>query len=407
MTPRIGRTLPPAAAPLHLADLLAGVAGACRRDTVRRFEEDLKGYFRVRHCFAVSSGKAALVLLLQALRELSPERDEVLIPAYTCYSVPSAITRARLGVRLGDVAPDSFDWDFARLDELLANPRLLCVIPTHLFGMPADVARVREAARRHGVWVIEDAAQAMGGEDAGSKLGTGGDAGFFSLGRGKAFSTVEGGVIITDNAALGSALARHLSDLSGYGPVASLKLLLYAVALWGLIHPRVFWLPKLLPFLKLGETHFDPSFPLRRLSAFQAGLARRWQSRLEQLKMARRANADAIARYGIALPGLDGERLPDLIRFPVLLPDREAKRRLLRESGRLGLGISDGYPDSIDAIGELGLAVEPGGVRNAKDLAARMVCLPLHPQVSAGDIRTMAKLLERVTAGRGPCRIGS
>lgn len=407
MTPRIGRTLPPAAAPLHLADLLAGVAGACRRDTVRRFEEDLKGYFRVRHCFAVSSGKAALVLLLQALRELSPERDEVLIPAYTCYSVPSAITRARLGVRLGDVAPDSFDWDFAHLDELLANPRLLCVIPTHLFGMPADVARVREAARRHGVWVIEDAAQAMGGEDAGSKLGTGGDAGFFSLGRGKAFSTVEGGVIITDNAALGSALARHLSDLSGYGPVASLKLLLYAVALWGLIHPRVFWLPKLLPFLKLGETHFDPSFPLRRLSAFQAGLARRWQSRLEQLKMARRANADAIARYGIALPGLGGERLPDLIRFPVLLPDREAKRRLLRESGRLGLGISDGYPDSIDAIGELGLAVEPGGVRNAKDLAARMVCLPLHPQVSAGDIRTMAKLLERVTAGRGPCRIGS
>src|SRR5665647_1758691 len=144
MVMRIGRTLPPAASPFYLKDIVSGVTGFFNGDgIVERFEDDLASFYQVRYCCAVSSGKAALVLILQALHAIHPERDEVLIPAYTCYSVPSAIIRAGLKVRLCDMATGTLDFDFDRMADELENPGLLCVIPTHLFGMPADVKRIK------------------------------------------------------------------------------------------------------------------------------------------------------------------------------------------------------------------------------------------------------------------------
>jgi len=140
---RIGRTLPPAAAPIGWKSLFSGVGAVFTGESARdRFSNELKDYFGKSHCFLVSSGKAALTLILQALKEQYPERDEVLIPAYTCYSVPSAIVCAGLKVKLCDTAADSFDFDFEQLQPLLKSKKLLCVVPTHLFGLPADVKRL-------------------------------------------------------------------------------------------------------------------------------------------------------------------------------------------------------------------------------------------------------------------------
>lgn len=394
MAMHIGRTLPPAAAPLHFKDLLSGWVGLLGGGiTVRRFEEELKKVYGVRHCFAVSSGKAALVLILQALNELSPERDEVLIPAYTCYSVPSAIVRAGLKVRLCDMSSGTLDFDFDRLEEQLKNPRILCVIPTHLFGLPADVERVKSLVDHRGIFVAEDAAQAMGGERDGKRLGTLADVGIFSLGRGKAFSTVEGGIIVTDDDSIGRAIQNRLETISGYGPLDCLKLIFYAIALSVLIHPLIYWLPKSLPFLKLGETHFEPSFPVRRLSSFQAGMAKGWERRIEELKRIRSNNAKEIAAYGVVPPGFSNAPIPDLIRFPVLTEDADAKSRILQKSERMGLGISDGYPGSIDGIEELEIIFGGKGFPAAKDIVERLISLPVHTFVSKSDIRNIVQLL--------------
>ncbi len=392
---RIGRTLPPAAAPLHLKNIVSGVVGLFGGgESVKRFEEELKGFYGVRHCFAVSSGKAALVLVLQALNELLPEKDEVLIPAYTCYSVPSAIVKAGLKVRLCDMASDSLDFDFGRLEEQLKNPRLLCVIPTHLFGVPADVERVRKLSEHRGIFVVEDAAQAMGGERDGKKLGTMGDVGIFSLGRGKAFSTVEGGIILTDDDSVGQAIRNRLGTIPGYGPLDCLKLIFYAIALLILIHPLIYWLPKSLPFLKLGETHFDPLFPVRRLSSFQAGMAKGWEGRIEELKEIRSNNAKEIAACGVVPPVLTSASIPALIRFPVLTENVDAKARILHNSEKMGLGISDGYPGPIDGIEELAIPFDGRGFPAAKDIAERLISLPVHPFVSKGDIRSIVQSLK-------------
>lgn len=401
MAYRIGRTLPPAAAPLGFKDILCGLGGLMRgTKAIERFESELKDHFKVRYCYTVSSGKAALVLILQALHELFPERDEVLIPAYTCYSVPSAIVKAGLGVRLCDVTPDTLDFNYDCLAQELKNPRLLAVVPTHLFGLPADVARVKDMVRERGICVVEDAAQAMGAEWKGRKLGIAGDAGLFSMSRGKAFSTVEGGVILTDDQRIGRSIGKNLEAIEEYGAIDRLKLFLYALALTVLIHPVLYWLPKSLPFLKLGETIFDPAFPIRRLSAFQAGLARGWRKRIKSFRRRRAANLERLAGAGIVPAGIPGVGRPDLIRAPFLCWDSECKRRTLEKSEEMGLGIADGYPDSIDGIAELGYQDDGKGYPGAKEIAERLVTLPVHPFVKERDIEKIVKQL-RIIMGRG------
>jgi perosamine synthetase len=399
MALRIGRTLPPAAAPLHFKDIISGIAGVFEGENARNsFEESLKEYFHVRHCFAVSSGKAALVLILQALHDLFPERDEVLIPAYTCYSVPSAIVRAGLRVRLCDVSSETLDFD--NLAEQLDNSRLLCVISTHLFGLPADVERVKSLVNYRGISVVEDAAQAMGGVSNGRKLGTLGDVGLFSMGRGKAFSTVEGGIILTDNDSIGQAIQNRLGTIPGYDVIDCMKLILYAIALWVLINPLIYWVPKSLPFLKLGETHFDPTFAIRRLSSFQAGMAKGWKTKIDEIKEIRSKNAKKIAGYGIMPVGAPIGLIPDLIRFPVLTTNADARRKILQQSERMGLGIADGYPDSIDGIRELGYGSKSKGFPCAKDIAERLITLPVHSFVRDRDIQKIVDLLKNII-GRG------
>jgi len=393
MVMRIGRTLPPAASPFHLDDIVSGVAGFFEgAGIVQRFEDELKSFYHVRYSFAVSSGKAALVLILRALHEIYPEKDEVLIPAYTCYSVPSAITRAGFKIRLCDIAPGTLDFDFDRIAEELDNPRLLCVVPTHLFGMPADVERLKTLICRRDIFVLEDAAQAMGGGWNGKKIGTLGDVGLFSMGRGKAFSTVEGGIILTDNDQIGRILEKRLAAIKGYGNFDCLKLFLNAIALSVLIYPKIYWLPKSLPFLKLGETYFNPSFPIRRLSSFQAGMAKKWKAAINKLKAARLVNANKIVGYGIKPQGVCRGTIPDLIRFPVLVADTETKKKILQNSERMGLGISDGYPNSIDGIDGLWNLLGGNTFPVAKDLAERIVTLPVHPYVSEDDVIKIRQL---------------
>lgn len=412
---RIGRTLPPAAAPLGFAEFARGIRGMLRgTKELERFGAELKEYFGVKHCFLVSSGKAAFALILLALKELYPEREEVLIPAFTCFSVPSSIIHAGLKVKLCDLHPESLDFDFAQLSAVLSGATgpwrtgsgsmgtcraLLAIVPTHLFGFPADLMRLRDMVHDPEVTVVEDAAQAMGEARDGRRLGTLGDVGFFSLGRGKAYSVVEGGIILTDRDDLAEPLGRAVKRLPRYGMPSLLSLICKAAALAIFMRPGLFWVPRNLPFLKLGETLFDPNFPLSRMSPFQAGLAGNWRERLEQVRARRKEN---VARLIAALnanriPGsqeFNGD-LPGLIRFPLRVTDSEKKDSLLRESAASGLGIMPVYPTSIDAIPALRASIGYGTYPVAEKCARELVTLPTHGYLTQDDVARIGKLVFR------------
>jgi len=430
---RIGRTLPPAATPIGVREIASGVCGIFRgRKELDRFRSELKEHFGVKHCFLVSSGKAAFTLILLALKELFPDRDEVLIPAFTCYSVPSSVVRAGLRIRLCDLRPDSLDFDFARLSTMLskappaqteARPagrasgsavdtrdaagssrdsikRVLAVVPTHLFGYPADVTRLRRLNRDPGVTIVEDAAQAMGETREERKVGTLGDVSFFSLGRGKAFSVVEGGVVLTNRDEIAEGLNRFVTQLPSYGLLPLLNVIFKAAALMVLLNPRLFWVPRSMPFLKLGETLFEPHFPILRMSSFQAGLAKNWRGRLEKLRDVRKKNVnrwitvlEASRTHG---SNFLRSRSLGLLRFPLRVSDRKKKESLLRESARMGLGIMPVYPTSINAIPELRGKIEGGAFPVAESCARELVTLPTHGYLTEDDAMELSRLISRV-----------
>lgn len=411
---RIGHTLPPAAAPIYLRDIISGLKGLVRGNSeIERFRDELKSYFNVKHCFLLYSGKAALTIVLKALHELHPDRDQVLIPAFTCYSVPSAIVRAGLKVRLCDIDPDTLDFDFRRLSEILSpSPpsngssssndlnnakKLLCVIPTHLFGLPADVKRVRSLVQDSNIVVVEDAAQAMGSERDGRKLGTLGDVGFFSLGRGKALSAVEGGIALTNRDDMAAAMKMHIEALPHCGVFDVVGLLSKAIALSFLIHPSLFWLPKSLTFLKLGETIYDPYFRMGSMSAFQAGLAKGWDEKLETLKtmrvrMTKQWASIATASYLHHYVPEHGS-YPHLIRFPVRIDDAGIRKGVLEESNRHGLGIMATFPSSVDGIHRLPGRFHGQKFPVAKDHADKLITLPINSFVSPNDQSRIAGLI--------------
>ena len=136
---KIQRTIPPTATPIGLPDYLHGLQGLfLKTGNIDGLEEEIKEYFGVKHVFLISSGKAALFLILKALSSISPNKRKVLIPAYTCFSVPSAIIKAGLKISICDIDPLTLDLDSTLLREAIDGDTL-CVVSSHLFGCSSNV----------------------------------------------------------------------------------------------------------------------------------------------------------------------------------------------------------------------------------------------------------------------------
>ncbi|MFC1524310.1 DegT/DnrJ/EryC1/StrS family aminotransferase [Thermodesulfobacteriota bacterium] len=396
---RIGKTYAPAAAPIFLHDILCGLIGLLKGDAaVTQFGNEIKRYFGVKHCYLISSGKAALTVILRAMHQINPQRNEVIIPAYTCYSVPAAIKKAGLKVKLCDVDPNNLDFNYEQLSELFdknqnkspitnlsqsIQSQLLAILPTHLFGCPADINKQRKTIKDQSIFVVEDAAQAMGLDFGDMKLGSIGDVGFFSLGRGKAISTIEGGVIITDRDDLAEKIEHVIEGIERYSLNQIIKLFFYGMFITVFQHPFLFWLPKGLPFLKIGETIYETDFPIRKMSAFQAGISRNWQKRLKQNMLVREQNVkDYISKLGrisgIMIPFLSDKIKLPLIRLPIRVKDLSWRGRILKESDSKGLGMMPSYPEAVCNIPEIQNEFDSSQFSGAIKLSRELVTLPTH-----------------------------
>jgi dTDP-4-amino-4,6-dideoxygalactose transaminase len=389
---KIQRTIPPAAAPVDMKSLVHGLAGIpFSKKYMKRVEDELRDYFNVKHVFLVSSGKAALTIILRALKALSPEKSRVLIPAYTCFSIPSAIARAGLRVSLCDVDPLTLSVDHDLLENR-AQEDTLCVIATHLFGLPSDMEKISSFGKKHGCFIVEDAAQAMGGKQREKLLGTLGDVGFFSLGRGKNITCGSGGIILTDSDTIGHEILREQGRIDDMSVAETMKEFIKVVLMNIFIRPSLYWFPSGLPFLRLGETVYDVNFPIRKLSGMQAGLLAGWQRRLEESNKVRARNASLLAA-GLSLPRQPLASVPYL-RLPVLVKSRKARENIDALSLKKGLGISRMYPTPINGIDEIRDQFKEAEFPRASEVAERLRTLPTHQLVSEKAIETICRCFE-------------
>jgi dTDP-4-amino-4,6-dideoxygalactose transaminase len=396
------RTIPPAAAPMNGKDLLHGLAGTFLGGRyLKRIEREMKEYFGVRHIFFVSSGKAAMTLILAALKGLSAKK-QVVIPAYTCFSVPSAIVKAGLEIALCDIDSATLDFDYGLLGKTI-GPDTLCVIPTHLFGIPSDVERINKLCRDREIFVVEDAAQAMGGTQNGKMLGTIGDVGFFSLGRGKNITCGSGGVIVTNSDRIAGAMAGLYSKLPETTALETLKEFVLVTLMALFIRPALYWFPEGLPFLKLGQTEFHPDFPMKKLSGMKAGLLRNWREHLEQSGHDR-AETAAYFHERIGLKRVR-ESAVSYLRFPVIMENRGIRDRIYSLSRNRGLGISLMYPTAINEIREIRANFTGKAFPSASGIAEELLTLPTHQFLSEDDKEGICKLFDEAFAFKPPGRV--
>jgi perosamine synthetase len=169
------------------------------------FERGVAAYAGARHAVAVNSGTSGLHLSVRALG--LRDGDEVITTPFSFVASANALLYERARPVFVDIDPRTLNLDPRRI-EAAVTPRTRAIMVVHVFGRPAEMEAVMAVARRHKLKVIEDACEAVGAEHGGRKAGAIGDAGVFAFYPNKQITTGEGGVIVTDDAALADAARR-------------------------------------------------------------------------------------------------------------------------------------------------------------------------------------------------------
>jgi dTDP-4-amino-4,6-dideoxygalactose transaminase len=167
-----------------------------RGPEVDRFEQEFATLVGAKHCVSCANGTDAIYIALRGLN-LSPG-DEVITTAHSWISTSETITQAGGRVVFCDTDPDTYTIDPVELAKKITS-RSKGIIPVHLYGQPADMDPILELARKYGLWVIEDCAQAHLAEYKGRQVGTMGDVATFSFYPGKNLGAMgDAGALVTD-----------------------------------------------------------------------------------------------------------------------------------------------------------------------------------------------------------------
>lgn len=393
--------LAPSGTPITLAELLKWLALQPRASQILAgFQRAFCKRYQHDHCFLVSSGRAAMVVLLRALRALaSPERNIVIVPSYTCYSVPASAIRAGLRVRVLDIDPHTLSYD---LDALARTDfsKVLAIVSANLYGLPNNLPTIAALARRQGVYFIDDAAQSLGATVDGRPAGGFGDAGLYSLDKGKNITSIQGGILVTHSEAIATQIHQQLDRL----PTApwqrtlsqAIQLLIYGL----LLRPGLYWIPARLPFLKLGITLYEIDYPMERYSPHLGVMAALLFRKIDHVTRRRTENALRYLEQLRDIPFLEIPRPlpgsePVYLRLPVLVDSAKRRNRLLELLNAEGLGVTSSYPLSTIDIPEiqdhLDVTLSHGDA--GRSIAERILTLPTHPYVQPNHIDRISSIL--------------
>jgi perosamine synthetase len=175
---------------------------------IQEFEQSFATACEAAHGIACTNGTTALHLAMAVLG-LGPG-DEVILPAFTMIATPNCVRYTGATPVLVDSERETWNFDLDQVTDAI-GPNTKAIIPVHTYGHPVDMDALNELADEHGIWVVEDAAEAHGARYKGRRVGGLGDAGCFSFYGNKIITTGEGGMITTNNVEI-AKLARNLRD---------------------------------------------------------------------------------------------------------------------------------------------------------------------------------------------------
>jgi perosamine synthetase len=369
------------------------VRAALRRGDPRpTLAATLRSEHGVGEVLLLESGTHALTLALLAAARRRPGLPCAL-PAYGCYDLASAAVGAGVQVVLYDLNPATLAPDPRSLEEALEGGAAAVVV-VHLYGIPVPMDAVRDAATRAGALLIDDAAQGTGGSWRGRPLGSHGDFGVLSFGRGKGETGGGGGaLLLREPGLLGHSLRAQVREAEP----SHLGFALRLGAQWVLGRPELFGVPAAIPALRLGETIYKDPRPERAMSSQCARVLSETRAHSASEFATRRGNAERLGRTAgaYAIRPADVDSQPGWLRFPVLLPTAQV-------STRFGaLGVARAYPKPLDQLAPLRpLIASRRQHRGAETLAQSLRTLPTHSRLSAADLLRLEDWLRTELEGQ-------
>jgi len=324
---------------------------------VREFETAFAEVVDADHGVATANGTTALHAALEAL-EIGAG-DRVVTTPFTYVATANAVTLAGAEVAFVDVDPETYNLDPDALEAHLRDgAQVDAVVAVHLYGLPADLTRLRELADEYDFALVEDAAQAHGATVEGEPVGAVGDVGCFSFYPTKNMTTGEGGMITTDRDDVAERAARFVD------------------------HGR-----------RSGYTH-DAVGHNFRMTSIAAAIGLEQLDRLDAFTERRRANAAALTDRLADVPGVETPTVPDgrthvFHQYTVRADDRDGLQDHLAARD---VGSAVYYPrpvhrqpayDHVDATAPV-----------AEAAAAEVLSLPVHPSLSDADLERVARAVE-------------
>ena len=186
---------------------------------VREFESRFAELVGVKEAVAVSSGTDADALALAVLYDFGAERgNEVIVPALSFVATGNAVLQAGFKPVFVDINRRTLNIDAGQIESVITE-KARAIMPVHLMGKPADMDTINAIAKRHNLYVIEDAAEAHGALYKGKNVGTLGDMGAFSLYVAHIITSIEGGIVVTDR----GDIAEVLRSLRSHGRACKCK----------------------------------------------------------------------------------------------------------------------------------------------------------------------------------------
>jgi dTDP-4-amino-4,6-dideoxygalactose transaminase len=331
---------------------------------VNEFEKNLAQYCGVKHAIGVANGTDALLLTLDALG-IGPG-DEVITSPFTFFASAEVISQVGAKPVFVDIEPDTYNLDVSKLEAAI-TPNTKAIIPVHIFGQPADIDEILMLGEKYGIYIVEDACQAIGSTYKGKMAGSMGVAGCFSFFPTKNLGGYgDGGMVITDDDSL--ALKIKILRLHGSSPK-------YYHAMVGYNS---------------------------RLDSLQAAMLNIKLAYLDEWNEKRRTKA---AYYNIALSNLP-------LRLPIVKEDRQAiyhlyiiqtKYRDELISYLSDYGISSGvyYPIPLHRQKVyLDLGYEEGSLPVSEKSASGTLALPLYPELTEEDQEYVVSVICKFFDGR-------
>lgn len=378
---------------------------------IKEFETQFKNYLGVKYAVSFNSGRSSLFAIFKALN--LPEGSDILLQAFTCNAVPNPILWAKLNPIYVDCGND-FNIDIEDLKQEIrrrqtSSESANILVIQHTFGLPTNMDEIMKIAKEHNLIVIEDCAHSLGAEYCGRKVGTFGDAAFFSFSRDKVISCVYGGMAVTNNDKIGRKLEQLQKEFGMPSSYWIKQQLSHPILLYYIILPIYYFLDLGKIFLILSQwLHFlskavswqekrglKPQYFPKALPNTLAIMAQNQFNKLDKFNLHRKKLAqfyfNELRDTKFIMPPNDGIFLRFAVQHPkaheIIYEAWHKQNMLLGDWYTAPIAPDDTQIDQIKYVA--------GSCHNAEKLAKQTLNLPTHINISMEDAKKIVNFLKK------------